>query len=449
MSTGLPAIVSTTSWNLRRALLLFIVWTIFVVPTWKLYVEPKLSHVSNDVSSVREQVAQLETATSELKAQSGRGLTPAEQQKIQDLIQEIKQSQDTLRRRDAENAVARTEVIRLSQQAAHAHETLKVARQHIATRTAKLKAVATSDSGRKIVADKDRLRLLVSVIAPKSPDEPAVVAWEQRLSILREQLLKGTSPKNPADVGPEFGVAVTRLIEEIEQSVTRLQDDALVIERLMAESRAATPVNGTAEEVVNAYRQQQATERVALVEETRRKAQVEQTETLAKVEAMRVEAEARVKQQELENETSRLKAREKELALIGSTEAQQRASKLAREKLKAEVKADVPEMEQLLAPFIVKNSIQLNDFGFSVGEFGPLSLGRIKGRGALAPNDVGLERLYWIGGDYANRRPRGSFPSYSNYTLKQDAGVREKVQRAQQLLIKYGDYLVEEGFLAP
>lgn len=446
-SSSAPSTSSTT--GLKQGFLLAFLFVLLVVPLTVFYVEPSLKNVGRNVSSVQQQVAALEKATTDLKAQAGRHLPANEMQKIEELIREANKAQATLQQREANNAIAQAEMIRLSEQAAGAAESLKSFRKIISVRTSKLKALATSDSGRKIVADHNRLRLLVTVIDSQHANEAKIVAWEQRLGLLRETMQKALSPKNPSDVGSAIGDSVTRLVAEIDQAASRLQDELWLIDRLTIESRAATPVTTTAEDAVTAYRQQQAAERVSVIEEARRNAQHDQTKSFAEAEAQRVEAEGQVKRQELENDTARLKARELELALIGSTEAQARAKALARDKLEAEAKADAAEINQVLAPFITNSSQQLNNFGFTSGTNGPLSLGSIKGRGALDTTDAGLEMLYWIGGDYANRRPHGSFPPYSNFALKQNPSIKEKVRRAQQLLIKYGDYLVEKGFLAP
>jgi len=77
-----------------------------------------------------------------------------------------------------------------------------------------------------------------------------------------------------------------------------------------------------------------------------------------------------------------------------------------------------------------------------------MSLARIKGSGALKQDIRGLSQLSTLGGSSHNgRTDRGGFPKDSLYGLRDSDHVLTAVKRAQDLLIKYGDVLVEMGLL--
>ena len=65
----------------------------------------------------------------------------------------------------------------------------------------------------------------------------------------------------------------------------------------------------------------------------------------------------------------------------------------------------------------------------------------------MAACKVTLERLFYYGGCQSNRRHKGGFPNYTQVALKRNKSVNHSVKRAQELLIQYGELMVEQGLL--
>ncbi len=116
---------------------------------------------------------------------------------------------------------------------------------------------------------------------------------------------------------------------------------------------------------------------------------------------------------------------------------------------------DRAEIQRLLKPFISHDYMQL---GRTTGDWvrspesKPLSWSAIERLEALQPTQIGLDALAAIatqyGRDPKRRRPMGSFPSPDGGSISNRLEI-ESTKRAQQLLKKHREILVEEGLLTP
>ena len=147
------------------------------------------------------------------------------------------------------------------------------------------------------------------------------------------------------------------------------------------------------------------------------------------------------------------------MAIRGRIQHAQReqAEALAAEERERAVNADITDIRRFLSPFINSGHLQPK-----VGankwttertiDSKPVSLSRLKASGALDKTLEGLERLFIFGGGknpgLHNRRPLGDFPEYSSEKLRKP-DIQASVERAQDLLIKHGDALVEMKLLSP
>ena len=121
-----------------------------------------------------------------------------------------------------------------------------------------------------------------------------------------------------------------------------------------------------------------------------------------------------------------------------------------RRKLELDYARELPEIRRLLHPFISDGRVQPIPGGFQSGwRMEPMSLSAIASTGALRDTDDGLAELYRVGGHSLNaRRGLGGFPSHNPINLARNPSVRKTVERARELLQKYGDLLVEKGVLS-
>lgn len=142
--------------------------------------------------------------------------------------------------------------------------------------------------------------------------------------------------------------------------------------------------------------------------------------------------------------------REKQFEIQRKTERE-----LARQARLRAFEPDRAEVLRLLKPFISPDYMQL---GRTTGDWvkspesKPLSWSSIERLEALEPTQIGLDALVSIatqyGRDPKRRRPLGSFPIRDGSMISHRLEI-ESTKRAQQLLKKHGETLIEEGLLTP
>ncbi len=123
--------------------------------------------------------------------------------------------------------------------------------------------------------------------------------------------------------------------------------------------------------------------------------------------------------------------------------------------LESEFDKDQAEISSLLAPFLglgeqqpkPGNPSQSDEWMEPCEPLAPMSLSRLQSSGALDATDQGLQRLYYLGGSPKNLRTRVCFPEFSTNGLSNGI-VQSRVRRAQELLNKYGQLMVERRVLA-
>jgi hypothetical protein len=126
----------------------------------------------------------------------------------------------------------------------------------------------------------------------------------------------------------------------------------------------------------------------------------------------------------------------------------------------AALQRDMAQVRAYLSPFISPGHIQPNSrknaaiVEFTVQSM-PVSLVRLERLGALEPTMEGLGRLFKFGGNYGprsngrNARPRGSFPQYGWAGDIKKPSIHAAVQKAQKLLRRHSQALVDARLLSP
>jgi hypothetical protein len=163
------------------------------------------------------------------------------------------------------------------------------------------------------------------------------------------------------------------------------------------------------------------------------KAKVEQAANLAKLE------------QERQAEEARLEAAKKQ-AEVNSTrdEADRLAEQKKREQLIREFERDKAQVASYLRAFTADGFKHRPD-----KTKGHSSLSFLESEGALKEGLPGLQRFLFLG-SADNDRPRGGLPYYIGGNIQGVQGLNiEPVEKAQALLRKYGELMVERKLLAP
>ncbi len=118
--------------------------------------------------------------------------------------------------------------------------------------------------------------------------------------------------------------------------------------------------------------------------------------------------------------------------------------------LETEYQLDLPEVEKLLVAFTTPGLTYTTPDGKknqNDGTARPVSLTFLKKYGCLKSNRKSLEKL--LSAASRCQRPRGALPrQWDGSMLHLDLGMNT-VQRAEELLLKYGELLVEKGMLSP
>jgi hypothetical protein len=145
-----------------------------------------------------------------------------------------------------------------------------------------------------------------------------------------------------------------------------------------------------------------------------------------------------------------IEAQTKALVDEAAARIARQAAEARKAKLEREFETDRPEIERLLRGLITEGRTQPGHYGpFEVtttrGAVSFAALGKI---GGLEPTIASQQRLYFCMGIRGNDRDRGAFPPYlgGHEDWQQKSAT---VQRAQELLIKYGPLMVEKKLLAP
>ncbi|TWU44921.1 hypothetical protein Q31b_00920 [Novipirellula aureliae] len=141
-------------------------------------------------------------------------------------------------------------------------------------------------------------------------------------------------------------------------------------------------------------------------------------------------------------EKMRLEAQAEVAKLAGAN--QETRARLDKQRLEAEFNRDRSQIQSLLVAFLSDG----NTYRTKEVSRGPASLTDLKSAGALNEGPDGVKMLCKIISVW-NDRPRGAMPFYDGSARSWDSIDRAVPARAQELLIKYGDLLVEKRLLAP
>ena len=252
--------------------------------------------------------------------------------------------------------------------------------------------------------------------------DDALQAWDARNSRL-SSLLHTAPATAPADT-PTLQEALKQL--ENERAAETNHVEAEYLDKVRRQEDQKTAALKAKLDADQAAAERDAMERVARAKEA-------STRALGKIKADEIEAQTQALVSEAQARTAR------------------QAEEARKAKLEHEFEADLPEIQRLLRGLISEGATQPggpNGLFAVTTKRGPVSYAALGRIGALEPTIKSQQKLYFSVGTSGNDRDRGSFPDY----FGGDSDWRRKaatVQRAQELLIKYGPLMVEKKILAP
>ncbi len=274
----------------------------------------------------------------------------------------------------------------------------------------------------------DQLDLTLADLNFTNPDRKQEIAFIR--SQLAEVRLHCDTFKHevPSEVGSgALGDALVRIRTAMSNLSQKLPDAAPVTD---LQQSFANELNDRQQkrnsEIVNAYQQQ--------------------SKAVVAKHSAQLEAIKRTNR-ELEDQAQQLRFEANRLLLDMETKVATNGRKKAYELDKAEI-------QRLLSPFVSPDYSKLGEYNhifLKTADAVPLSYRDLERLGALEPTIKGLTSLAEIGSapmSYDTHRPMGAFPMWNEFTFE-NAKELEKVKRAQQLLIKHGEYMIEAGLLLP
>lgn len=309
----------------------------------------------------------------------------------------------------------------------------------------------TSDAGRRVVVVGGYLDILSSLDGKSLPDEIEVASWRSQLSDLRTPLDEfAENVTTGMTVPPIYGDELAALRNVVRQTVETLRQDRTVMNVIVRDVAHVDPGDMTLRAALDAKYQAEEQALVERLGEVRRTAEEAANQRLEQEQRILVELESEVRMLQAEADQQRVSQEIEALSIENAAKEAEAERIAARARLVAEMQADMAEIETLLTPFIRDGEKHPEGIGFFklTGELGPVSLTGLRGTGGLIESEEGLKALYLAGGDSRNDRPLGSFPEYHGGHQKSDSDVRRRVTRARELLIKYGDLMVDQGLLA-
>jgi hypothetical protein len=192
-------------------------------------------------------------------------------------------------------------------------------------------------------------------------------------------------------------------------------------------------------------------------------AELERTERLEEIATL----EERVQAAKAQAQTKIAAAQQEAIRQAGEAEAAKIMAALAEAKTKQQIEdarnkeeqakqarraaleKDLPEIRRVLVPFVTKGYMQPGiPQDVRTTEALPMSHSKLIARGALKPTQEGIRALLSIASN-SNDRDRGAFPVVAGGAVEWSLVDMPYVSRAQQLLIRHGQAMVESGLLSP
>ena len=319
--------------------------------------------------------------------------------------------------------------------------------------TAQKGTLLTGDPGRKIVASPSHFALLAGILDGDQLSDADLQKWEVQLESLAGPLQ--ASQLSDVVVTAEHVTLLNELGSALTTAVAKLDQQSYLLEAILHETRNAKPTEVTLEQALRERQTQAELQRarslVQAREDARLAAEKAHAERLAQLEREVVAAEGRVQEEALEAkkaqaaqlgrleqeriaEETKVKEAQKRAEIAGlKAKTNQVNADINAAALEREFERDLPEIRSLLSAFLSGGFKYRND-----NAKGPASLSHIASQKGLELTANGSYAMAFLAN--SSDRPAGGLKNPPN---------QERIRRAQDLLIKYGDLMVQKKMLEP
>ncbi len=414
--------------------------------------ELRMGRIQSNLTTMQQSVDEVSTSAPD---------TEALQQRLGELEQQLEKLPgltDSIRKelsvRDAQRARHAAKLVSVMATIRKCHVELGDAEQLLATWTHQYAPLLVDDRGRRLASDPHAVQRLSMLFDERHIDDSDVQAWREELKVAEQPYFEADNNSHPLDVTTEDAAYFSQLLTRVETANHALRKRARAIQAELDSSTSRPLAELTLQATIE--RQESMTIQAMVDEATQRrlnelKAYVaDQSRQIQQAEEERLAALTQV---ELAKRAAARADYRQQLQEINS-EISKQDEETRRQQLEADFVQDEPEIKSLLAPFLNSSDRQPtvgsddnpNSWIMVANPSGPVSFGRLKGSRALDDTLDGKKRLHFIGGSPSNFRWTGSFPVYSRTGFNNSAVVKQ-LDRARELLLKYGDLLVEKGML--
>ena len=342
-------------------------------------------------------------------------------------------------------AVQKVKAAALSTQAKAANRDMTTLKSLQAEWTALETSLLETDSGRRIVGSPKHLERVIELWGHERPSVDQMVEWETQLSALTEPISSADENATVA-VLDEHVQLLSSLSEKLAIQRKDFEKQTRLVAAIQSETSALRPADSTLVSAIDAHRQKRDTaeaERITTAaKDARVKAENEQATRRASLERELVALQARREEQRIEGEKAKLEklAEEEKAQLAEEATRVEEGRRWAQ--LEREMNRDMVEIKGLLLAFTADGFTHRPD-----GTKGPVSFSKIKSVGGLELTRKGLDKLFGMATGN-NDRPRGGLPPGVGGIFGSETSTAS-TERAQALLIKYGELMVRKNMLAP
>ena len=437
---------------------MFLIWIVVLIGAYVLY-----SMYDAKTNAIREDVTKTQKGLVGLQSQVDAGRPEQASQETESLAQRISRLETALGNDSgivertsiskSERAVQKVKAASLAADAATASRHLDKLKKLQSDWAALEAALLQSDSGKRIAGSPKQLQLVFDIWQRARPSAEQMVQWERQLTALTEVIDDNAADADVISITDEHAKLLSDLGQELATQAAEFEQQKLLLESIQRETSALKPGNVTLVEAIEQHQGQQEKAEAARLTEVRdtarAQAEKELTERITKAERELSEAKVKAEEQRIEfekqqlAEETRLREQKHKADLAGLKEESKRVEEaLSEAQLDRAMQRDMNEIKGLLAAFVSPGFRHRND-----DKKGPASYSVIKARKALEDTQTGMTALLWLA-CADNDRPHDALPYYIGGNVNWNETNAKPIERAQELLNKYGELMVKKGLLA-
>lgn len=321
-------------------------------------------------------------------------------------------------------------------------------------------ALLTSDAGRKLATRPASLRAAMYLVDYRLRELPSTEIATTKQEEARRYVVKLQSAEDAYEPDENFRAQLSALsayTSNLEAAVSsvRVSVDSLMAESKIIVSDESRPLTENLGDAISRAKREESArlehENAQLVAKAREvaahtKARMAASEITSSSAAAEVVQKAKLEKERVLAEQDALQIKnDAKVAVIGS-EDERRQQLTAAERARKLQEAQNPAFRAKLAPFFASGFWQPGDTRPSGIAATPVSLERLRSYGALAPTAYGVARLGEAATNRNNDRPKWE-KDFGTQIGRAKPQVRAELVERQKLLIEYGDYFVELGYL--